>query len=292
MNAGIVDTIDLGWRLAAMIKGYGGSLLLTAYTIERRPMMIRALVRSHRHIFEHVKLAQISDSKLDLLDAPTPEGEALRHQIHAFLQESAPETRDRGIEFDLRYYHSPIVYQDRSDEPVWEVGRYTPSTRPGSRAPHVFLEDGETSVYDLFGTEFTLVQFGRVDGGTGNLQIEDSTTSSERAGDILTSTASSRGIPLKHVYIQDEPHARRIWERELVLVRPDTHIAWRGSCAEVLRLGQEGVHGIWDIVTGHVSSPLAEESPAAHAATERAFEEIVKGFLGEMHGREELGIQY
>jgi FAD-dependent monooxygenase len=154
------------------------------------------------------------------------------------------------------------------------------------------LEDGETSVYDLFGTEFTLVQFGRVDGGTGNLQIEDSTTSSERADDIFTSTASSRGIPLKHVYIKDEPHARQIWERELVLVRPDTHIAWRGSCAEVLRLGQEGVHGIWDIVTGHVSSPLAEESPAAHAATERAFEEIVKGFLGEMHGREELGIQY
>lgn len=292
MNSGIVDAIDLGWRLAAIVKGYGGPLLLNAYTLERRPMMIRSLVRSYRHLSEHIKLAQLSDSVH--LNASTPEGENLRKEIDTFLQSSAPETRDRGIEFDLRYYHSPIVVQDHSVEVGWEVGRYTPSTRPGSRAPHVFLDDGMTSIYDTFGTEFTLVQFEEVEGvesSEGYNEVEGESLSAS-ASDILISTASTRGIPLKHAHIKNEPHVHEIWERELVLVRPDTHVAWRGSCAEVLRLGEEGVHGIWDVVTGYVSSSSAEKSPAEHVATERAFEEIVKDFLGEIRGREELGIQY
>lgn len=297
MNSGVVDAIDLGWRLAAMVKGYGGNLLLSAYTIERRPMMIRALVRSHRHLFEHVKLAQISEGRAHLLDEPTC-GEALRQEIHTFIQESGPETRDRGIEFDFRYYHSPIVYQDQSDEAGWNISKYTPSTRPGSRAPHVFLEDGDgqTSIYDLFGTEFTLIQFRECDSGI-EIEVEPtignlSSTKENDISDIFLSTASSRGIPLKHVHIKNEPHARRIWERELVLVRPDTHIAWRGDGVEISRLGQEGVDRIWDIVTGHIASPFAEKDPAAHLASEREFEGIVNEFAVEECGREELGVQY
>jgi FAD-dependent monooxygenase len=301
MNTGIVDAIDLGWRLAAIIKGYGDTLILTAYSIERRPMMIRALVRSHRHLFEHVKLSHIFNSRQDLqvpsLDAPTIQGEALRQKVHAFLQNSAPETRDRGIEFDCRYYYSPIICQDHSVEPAWEVGRYTPSTRPGSRAPHVFLEDGETSIYDLFGSEFTLVQFeesvedSKACKGAKSENLDNSASASARASNIFISTASSREIPLKHAYIKNQPHACQIWEKELVLIRPDTHVAWRGSCGEVLGLGEEGVHGIWDVVTGHIASSFAEKNPAAHTETERAFEEIVKDFLGEIRGREELGIR-
>jgi len=309
MNSGIVDALDLSWRLAAMIKGYGGNLLLTSYTMERRPPMIRAIVRTYRHLFEHVKLAQISASRLHHLDASTSDGEALRQEIDTFLRESGAETRDRGIEFDIRHYHSPIIYQDQSDGVKWEIGRYTPNTRPGSRAPHVFLDDrGDTSIYDLFGTGFTLVQFvydsesekGHKTERTmcleNGAQQNISDFSQENLNDgenPFVSTALARGIPLKHIQIRNQPQVHQIWERELVLVRPDTHIAWRGSCSEVSRLGKDGVYRIWDILTGHVASPLAEKSPSAHVESEQAFERIVTEFLGvELREREELGIQY
>ena len=304
MNSGIIDAIDLSWRLAAMIKGYGGTLLLKSYTTERRPPMIRAIVRTYRHLFEHVKLAQISASRLHLLDESTSEGEALRQEIDTFLRESGTETRDRGIEFDIRHYHSPIVYQDQSDEAKWEIGCYTPNTRPGSRAPHVFLDDqGDKSIYDLFGTGFTLVQFVNDTNSNDDPNTDKSmclengaqrNISDDKNGEnTFVSTAKARGIPLKHTRIHSQPHARRIWERELVLVRPDTHIAWRGACSEVSRLGQDGVDRIWDIVTGHTASPLAEAFPAAHVESEQAFEKIVTEFLGgDIKGREELGIQY
>ncbi|KAJ5105197.1 hypothetical protein NUU61_002544 [Penicillium alfredii] len=280
MNSGVVDAVDLGWRLSAVIKGYGGDLLLRTYSQERRPIMVRALVRAHRHLVEHIKLAQIYEHDPGLLEAATPQGDALREKVHAFLQESGPETLDRGIELDLRLYHSPVVWQDGSPEPHWETGRYVPSTRPGSRAPHVFLKDGTTSIYDLFGAEFTLIHF-----------VERSTTTNtndNNVSDIFATTAESRQIPLKHIHVLDEPHAHRIWERDLVLVRPDTHVAWRGNAADVARLTADELHRIWDVLTGHVASAGAEASSPVHVANEEAFKKIVVEFLGggELQGSE------
>jgi len=158
MNSGVVDAIDLGWRLAATIKGDGGPLLLGAYGADRRPVMIRALERSHRHVLEHVALGKLYQDNLSLLDASSKDGDAVRSSIQKYIDDSGPETLDRGIELDLRY-NSPIIYPDGSPPKPWHVSRHQPSTRPGSRAPHVFLRDGTTSTYDLFGQGWTLFHF-------------------------------------------------------------------------------------------------------------------------------------
>ncbi|KAL2796952.1 FAD binding domain-containing protein [Aspergillus keveii] len=240
MNSGVVDAIDLGWRLAAVIKGYGGEGLLEAYGDERRPMMIRALQRSHRHVFEHVVLGDIYNKVWESLVGNTSEAEqqdALA-LVRSYLITSGPETLDRGIELDLRYDHSPFIFPDGTPPVPWEVKSYQPSTRPGSRAPHVFLKNGVTSTYDLFGAEWTLVYFCEEDEDNGVR--------------TLTDTAKRMGFPLQHVVLRGEEHVRRIWERDLVLVRPDTHVAWRANEAPATR---EEAENILQVVAGKMPLP-------------------------------------
>jgi hypothetical protein len=86
---------------------------------------------------------------------------------------------------------------------------YAPGTQPGTRPPSLFLEDGR-AIFDLFGLGFTLLRFADLD------------------VDSLAAAAANRGVPLKIVDIRDG-RARTLYERDLVLVRPDHHVAWRGD---------------------------------------------------------------
>ncbi len=67
-------------------------------------------------------------------------------------------------------------------------------------------------MFDLFGPGFTLIRFADVD------------------VDSLTAAAAARGVPLKLLDVRDA-NARKIYERDLVLVRPDHYVAWRGDAA-------------------------------------------------------------
>lgn len=252
MNSGIVDAVDLGWRLAAVIKGYGGKALLQAYGDERRPMMIRALQRSHRHVLEHIVLDDIYKENWESLTA-TLSGGGNNAQaftlIENYITQSGPETLDRGIELDLRYDYSPIIYSDGTIPIPWEPKKYQPTTRPGSRAPHVFLKDGITSIYDLFGREWTLVHFTEEEGN-------------DDGSCLLVDTARRMGFPLTYVKLCGEDHVRQIWERTLVLVRPDTHVAWRADEAPI---EQQDVENILQVVSGNA---LYSDSDRSGALTE------------------------
>jgi hypothetical protein len=247
MNSGIVDAVDLGWRLDAVVKGYGGEQLLQAYGDERRPMMIRALQRSHRHVLEHVSLGGLCRKLLPGLTGKAPEAEQQKalEAVKDFITTSGPETLDRGIELDLRYDHSPFVYPDDTPPVLWDVKKYQPSTRPGSRAPHVFLKDGTTSTYDVLGGVWTLIQF------TSN-DLSDVTS-------VLADTAQRFGFPLKNAVLKGEDHVRKIWERDFVLVRPDTHVAWR---ANKLPSSQEEAEHILKVVSGNLPFPGSGNSKA------------------------------
>jgi hypothetical protein len=94
-------------------------------------------------------------------------------------------------------------------EPEWKLLDYVPSTWPGVRAPHVFLEDGR-AIFDLFGPWFTLVRF------------------TDASAEPLIQAARERGVPLTVLDIHDK-HAHAVYERDFVLIRPDQHVAWRGN---------------------------------------------------------------
>ncbi|KAL4931896.1 FAD binding domain-containing protein [Aspergillus undulatus] len=247
LNSGLVDAVDLSWRLAALSKGYGGEMLLKAYSIERRPMMMRALCRSYRHLMEHVRLAQLYQKDWEILNEISDKGRRAREETGRYIRQSGPDTTDKGIELDLRYEYSPCVVPDADgsseDEVTWDVKRYVPSTKPGHRVPHVYLRDGKTSIYDLLGPEWTLIHFVNTIAGD---------EAKKKAG-VLLDVAQRLNFPLKHVTLYDENHARKIWQRDIVLVRPDTHAAWRCNANAFPSTGE--AEEILAVVSGRVARP-------------------------------------
>lgn len=206
MNTGIQDSWDLGWKIAAMHHGWGGPHLLESYDWERRPAASRAAGESLQNYF---RLTGTQDEP-DLL-SETPEGAAARARLGTKLvEENEKAWHPIGVHIGYVYQPSPIVIAD--DEPAGAddcVG-HTPTARPGARAPHVALADG-SSILDLFGGDFVLLDF-----GTGDRSP-------------LIAAAGRRGVPLKHVPLPTEREASALYQGALVLVRPDGHIAWRSD---------------------------------------------------------------
>jgi hypothetical protein len=161
MNSGIEDAIAVSWRLSAVLKGYGGPHLIPSYEAEQRPVMITRLERCNHHVGEHIPRYQwFGENGPDVLMAENEKGEQLRKRIKDQLEASGSECLDRGIELDSRY-KSAVIYQDGTKEPGWGFKKYVPSTFPGSRAPHIFLKDGKTSILDTYGPEFSLITFAK-----------------------------------------------------------------------------------------------------------------------------------
>ncbi|KIY03003.1 uncharacterized protein Z520_01469 [Fonsecaea multimorphosa CBS 102226] len=219
MNTAIGDSFDIGWKLAAVLSGYGGATLLQSYEDERRPVAARVIERSGVHWQQHSFYKDMVAKTGDTVTSRTAEGEDMRRQIAEYMLAHDGENKDHGIELGYRYNGSPVISLDEDSEgtttaePPWNPEHYIPSTWPGARAPHVFLKDGETSVFDLFGRgrEFSLVDF----------------TPEGRYIRAFAPAAQKLQIPLKAIHLPDEPHVRQVWERDAVLIRPDDHVAWR-----------------------------------------------------------------
>lgn len=212
MNMGIGDAFDLGWKLASVINGHGKVGLLQSYEEDRRPVAEVSVEHSGRHMAVHTRLAEIVEGDTLRADAGTAEAQTLRTKIHEYYQDNDGENKDLGIEMGYRYRSKIIIPDHHSDPPDFDPRRYIPSTWPGTRAPHVFLSDG-TPIYDVLGKGFTLVGF----------------SDEERSGArILLQKANEKGFPLDYINLITENHASQVWGMELVLVRPDHHVAWRG----------------------------------------------------------------
>jgi 2-polyprenyl-6-methoxyphenol hydroxylase-like FAD-dependent oxidoreductase len=210
LNTGIGDVSDLGWMLDARLRGWGDQGLLDAYTAERRPVAIRNGTSSTQNYGAWVQAVG-----RDLVLDDTPEGEAQRRavgdQMNALLSQ---EWHSVGVGLGYRYDSSPVVVPDGTPPTPDDPGEYVPTARPGHRAPHAWLPDGRSTI-DLFGDGFTLLTLGF-------------------AGDVtpLTAAAAERGVPLQ-VTALDDPAAARLYERRLVLVRPDGMVAWRSDSLPV-----------------------------------------------------------
>jgi 2-polyprenyl-6-methoxyphenol hydroxylase-like FAD-dependent oxidoreductase len=206
LNTGLGDVSDLGWMLDALLRGWGGERLLAAYSAERRPVAIRNGASSTKNYGAWVRAVG-----RDLVLDDTPEGEAQRRavgeQMNAML---AQEWHSFGVAMGYRYDASPVVVPDGTPPTPDDASEYVPTARPGHRAPHAWLAGGRSTI-DLFGDGFTLLRLG---GGADAGPLE--------------AAAADRGVPLRVVAV-DDPAVARLYERRLVLVRPDGMVAWRAD---------------------------------------------------------------
>lgn len=206
-NTGIGDAVDLGWKLSAMLAGWGGERLLESYEAERRPIGVRNV--------EEAASNRAADGDLPsdpLLEAPGPAGDATRKRVgDTILATRWKEWNTLGVQLGYRYADSPVIVPDGTPQPPDDPSEYVPSTWPGSRAPHAWLAPGRSTL-DLFGRGFVLLRFGAA------------------RGTALATAAQRAGMPLDTVDVAD-PAIARLYGAPLVLVRPDGHVAWRGGDA-------------------------------------------------------------
>ena len=211
MNTGAQEVLDIGWKLEGLLNGWGGPALLRSYETERRPVAQRNIGFSTQNF----RSWQDTPSPAAVCDL-SAEGEQVRRDLGRRLRESTRvEWESLGLQIGHRYEGSPICVSDGTPPTPDEYSTYIPTTRPGARAPHVWLSDGRSTL-DLFGRTFVLLCF---DGG---LRGE---------ADTLAQAFAARGVPFRLESIEQADVARA-YERPLVLVRPDGHVAWRGSHVE------------------------------------------------------------
>ncbi|RXR23091.1 FAD-dependent monooxygenase, partial [Sphingobium fluviale] len=206
MNMGIGDAVDAGWKIAAILQGWGGPRLLETYTLERRDVC-KYIIEGAAHNNKVSGKALVRP----YMEEDSERGEKAREEVREFIiREKTQQSRSFGAQFGYRYTSSPIVVGDGTELPPLQYGEYTPSSVAGCRAPHLWLSEGN-SIYDHFGPDFCLLK----------LDPAVDTTALEAA-------AAEVGIPLK-VFLLDSDEARSLYERKLVLIRPDQHVAWRGN---------------------------------------------------------------
>ena len=208
MNMGIADAADLGWKLAAMVQGWGGPALLPSYGTERRAVAEYVVDEAVQNY------AAVTNSFVrDGLERDDAVGAAVRQDLGAaILRTKEREFYSLGVVLGYRYADSPVIVPDGSAPPERHPTRYTPSAHPGCLAPHLWLADG-VSLYDRFGRGFTLLV---TDGGE--------TADSRR----LAEAAARRNMPFT-VLAPGDGRLAGLYGARYALVRPDQHVAWRGD---------------------------------------------------------------
>lgn len=208
MNMGVADGVDLGWKIAAVLQGWGGQALLESYEQERRPLHDRVMdeaVANHAVLGNQLWQAGLEDA--------TEAAAQLRREVGARIEVAKMrEFNTLGVVLGYRYDDSSLVVPDGTDPPADDFVNYVPSARPGALAPHAWLHDG-SSLYDHFGQGFTL------------LASHDADPSAlQRAQDA----ARNAGIPLKVLQPQERV-LKDLYRARFTLIRPDQHVAWRAD---------------------------------------------------------------
>jgi 4-hydroxyisophthalate hydroxylase len=197
LNTGLEDAVNLGWKLAAVLRGWGGPQLLSSYAQERRPIF-----------------AQTAEVIADGIA-----------KDRAFLERYSPR-RDRGeferawsgmtgaevapVWYEPHYEGSPIV-----DGPAAAAsgvrGQHTFEARPGHHLAPVTLSSGR-NVFEQLGDTFTLLAL----------------TGDQRPAAAFQAASRALRIPLQ-VVADTFDDKRASYGRRFILVRPDQYVAWAGD---------------------------------------------------------------
>jgi hypothetical protein len=194
MNSGVGDAVDLAWKLAGTLRGWGGPRLLDAYELERRPVGERNVAASRYASVGRRKWRALWRDPAELVRVAAVEQRKSNEMI--------------GAELGYRYAGSPLI-ADEPGGPEDDFRAYRPTSWPGARLPHVWLE-GHVALQDRLGPGYALLRLARKD------------TSA------LEAAMRARGAPFEVLDIPDSA-ARDLYGHDLILLRPDLHVAWRGN---------------------------------------------------------------
>jgi 2-polyprenyl-6-methoxyphenol hydroxylase-like FAD-dependent oxidoreductase len=210
MNSGVGDAIDLSWKLAATLAGWGGPKLLKSYEVERRQIGERNVGASRyatigRRKWRTMWRANIAED--------SAAGAETRKNLSAVADVEQRKSNEMiGAELGYRYVDSPIVCNIPGG-PEHLFREYHPTTWPGARLPHVWLDDG-TAMQDRIPDGYCILKLGGAEADARGL---------ERA-------IRARGAPVTVLEIPGHA-AREICGYDLILLRPDLHVVWRGNAA-------------------------------------------------------------
>ena len=201
LNNGLDDVVNLGWKIAAKLKGWGSDALLQTYTEERRPIF--------KETAEDFIEAGIQRDR-EFLGRYSPARD--RAEFESAWKEHANAAAPRVLTYEPNYEGSPIVFGPPGGVSSAH-GSHTFTARAGHHLPPQLLSSGR-NVFEELGPDFTLLAF----------DAEDRTILG------FTEAAKALNVPLKVVRdsYRDE---RQAYEASLILVRPDRYIAWSAVSA-------------------------------------------------------------
>jgi 2-polyprenyl-6-methoxyphenol hydroxylase-like FAD-dependent oxidoreductase len=225
MNTGVGDAIDLAWKLAATLAGWGGPRLLDAYEVERRQVGERNVGASRYAALGRRKWR--AEYRPDIRDR-TPEGAATRANLVRVAEVEQRKSNEMiGAELGYRYVDSPIVC-DVPGGPEHRFREYEPTTWPGARLPHAWLADGAPMQDRIPYDGYTLLKLARTAADTSDLE----------------QAMRATGAPLAVLEVPDDL-PREVYGHDLLLLRPDLHVVWRGNRPP------EDAREVASIATGH-----------------------------------------
>ena len=208
MNAGIADAANLSWMIAATLAGWAPLAILDAYEAERRPIADEMSRFTMNFALKIMKQRREISAEIEL---PGPVGDAVRARLGREAYElDVQQQCCGGLNFGYFYARSPIIAYDGEPHPAYTMYDFIPSTVPGCRAPHLWLNE-YCSLYDALGADYALV---RVD---PNVRVSG-----------IVEAAACRGVPFAVIDV-DTPDARALYTHNLTLIRPDQHVVWRSD---------------------------------------------------------------
>ena len=200
--------MNLSWQLAAVLHGWAPEAILDAHEAERQPITEQV----SRYAMNHaLALAKQRGAVPAEIEDPGPAGDAARARAGRDLYDlNVNQYCCGGLNFGYFYDASPIIAYDGAAQPEYGMYEFTPSTVPGCRTPHLWLPGGR-SLYDALGPDYTLIR-----------------TDPAVPVAALLAAAARRGVPMTLLDL-DAPEAAALYPQNLVLSRPDQHVAWRGD---------------------------------------------------------------
>jgi 2-polyprenyl-6-methoxyphenol hydroxylase-like FAD-dependent oxidoreductase len=214
MNTGVGDAIDLSWKLAATLGGWGGPGLLDSYETERQAVGRRNVAASRRAASGRRTWRRLWDPAIT---EDSAEGERVRAKLTRVADAEQRWSNDLlGIELGYRYDGSPLIIPEQGEAPDPDQFSYHPSAWPGTHIPHAWLGDS-VALQDRIGPWYTLLRIG-----------DDAPSLAP-----LDAALANLGVPVRTVDLGPalRPLLRPLLGADALLVRPDLHVGWRGNQA-------------------------------------------------------------